>query len=101
MGRLIDTDSLKDRVSSDVLSEDEYNRFCAIIDAEPTAYDLDRVVERIESHMLKNVKTTHHIPFFGLETALIIVKEGRRDISEVATPATWQKKRTHKDEPPA
>lgn len=42
MGRLIDTDSLKDRASEYTLNEDEYRRFCEIIDAEPTAFDLDK-----------------------------------------------------------
>ena len=47
MGRLIDTDSLKDRASEYTLNEDEYRRFCEIIDAEPTAYDPDKVLERV------------------------------------------------------
>ena len=47
MGRLIDTDSLKDRASEYTLNEDEYRRFCEIIDAQPTAYDPDKVVERV------------------------------------------------------
>ena len=55
MGRLIDTDSLKDRASEYTLNEDEYRRFCEIIDAEPTAYDLEKVVEQLEE--LKESKT--------------------------------------------
>lgn len=35
--RLISDISLKDRASERCLSEDEYKRFCEIIDAEPTA----------------------------------------------------------------
>ena len=50
MGRLIDTDSLKDRASEYTLNEDEYRRFCEIIDAEPTAYDPDKVVEKLEEY---------------------------------------------------
>lgn len=48
MGRLIDTDNLKDRASEYTLNEDEYRRFCEIIDAEPTVFDLDKVVARLE-----------------------------------------------------
>lgn len=48
MGRLIDADSLKDRASEYTINKDEYRRFCEIIDAEPTAYDLDKVLERLE-----------------------------------------------------
>ena len=48
MGRLIDADSLKDRASEYTLNNDEYRRFCEIIDAQPTAYDLDKVVEQLE-----------------------------------------------------
>ena len=48
MGRLIDADSLKDRASEYTLNNDEYRRFCEIIDAEPTAYDQDNVVEQLE-----------------------------------------------------
>lgn len=48
MERLIDTQSLKDRVSEYTLNEDEYERFCRIISAEPTAYDPDKVAEQLE-----------------------------------------------------
>ncbi len=55
MGRLIDTDSLKDRASEYTLNEDEYRRFCESIDAEPTAFDLGKVVEQLKE--LKESKT--------------------------------------------
>ncbi len=48
MSRLIDDMSLKDRVSEYTLSPDEYERFCKIIDAEPTAYNVENVLE--ENH---------------------------------------------------
>lgn len=48
MERLINAESLKDRVSEYTLNKDEYCRFCEIIDAEPTAYDRDKVVEQLE-----------------------------------------------------
>lgn len=48
MSRLIDDMSLKDRVSEYTLSSDEYERFCRIIDAEPTAYNVDNVLNQLE-----------------------------------------------------
>lgn len=41
--RLISDEDLKDRASEYCLSEDEYRRFCKIIDAEPTACDMDNL----------------------------------------------------------
>lgn len=48
MSRLIDDMSLKDRVSEYTLSSDEYEWFCRIIDAEPTAYNVDNVLKQLE-----------------------------------------------------
>ena len=45
---LINRTSLKDRASEYCLTEDEYRRFCKIIDEEPTAYDVDKVVKQLE-----------------------------------------------------
>lgn len=87
-GRLIKADSLKDRASKYSLNEDEYRRFCKIIDAEPTAYDLDKVVEQLrdeeelsyadfeiyaEEHELSEDDDWHHR---GLGRAVEIVKRG-------------------------
>lgn len=52
MSDLISRLSLKDRASEYDLSEDEYKRFCKIIDAEPTAYSVDNVIKRLNT--LKN-----------------------------------------------
>ena len=41
--RLISDEDLKDRASEYCLSEDEYRRFCKIIDAEPTACNMDNL----------------------------------------------------------
>lgn len=48
MGRLIEANSLRDRASEYALSNDEYERFCKIIEAEPTAYDVDAVVKELK-----------------------------------------------------
>lgn len=45
---LINRTNLKDRASEYCLTEDEYRRFCKIIDEEPTAYDVDKVVKQLE-----------------------------------------------------
>lgn len=65
MRRLIDTDSMKDRTSEYTLNEDEYRRFCEIIDAEPTAFDLGKVVEQLKE--LKESKT--------IGTCKVMIKE--------------------------
>lgn len=45
---LISKKSLKDRASEYSLSDDEYKRFCEIIDSEPIAYDTDKVIAQLE-----------------------------------------------------
>ena len=52
MGRLIDANSLRDRASEYALSSDEYERFCKIIEGEPTAYDVDAVVKELEDSII-------------------------------------------------
>lgn len=53
MSDLISKKSLKDRASECALSEDEYKRFCEIIDAEPIAYSVEGV-----AHELSKLKHT-------------------------------------------
>lgn len=91
MERLIKADSLKDRASKYSLNEDEYRRFCKIIDAEPTACDLNKVVEQLkdeqelsyadfeiyaEEHGLSEDDDWH---YRGLGRAVEIVKRGGVD----------------------
>lgn len=54
MGRLIDADVLKNIIESEKNDNDEMCRICIestkeIIDTQPTAYDLDNVVEQLKS----------------------------------------------------
>ncbi len=54
MGRLIDADVLKNIIGSEKNDNDEMCRICIestkeIIDAQPTAYDPDKVVEQLKS----------------------------------------------------
>lgn len=50
--RLIEANSLRDRASEYALSNDEYERFCKIIEGEPTAYDVDAVVKELEDSIV-------------------------------------------------
>ena len=76
--RLIDVDSLKDGVSEYTLSKDEYERFCKIIDAEPTAYDVNKVVAELEKAKAINVDIGFGTVINTLrkDVVLEIVKQG-------------------------
>ena len=83
MSDLISRLSLKDRVSEYALSSDEYERFRKIIDAEPTAYDIDKVVEELEERQkeyLAGFGVHNNDEMYGvacgLGDAIEIVKQG-------------------------
>ena len=93
MKKLIDAQSLKDRISEYTKDKDEYERFCQIVDDEPAAFDVDRVVEQLKEerelsyadfaeYRNRVCLRLHAIydDFFhrGLERAIEIVKEGCR-----------------------
>lgn len=75
--RLIDADKLKIGLSEKTKTDSEASRFIDIIDRQPTAYDLNKVVEQ-----LKNSKTnfigmgTLQSAYFdkGIDKAIEIVK---------------------------
>lgn len=50
--RLIDADEFKRQVAGMAIAnnypEDKANKICGLIDRQPTAYDVDRVVEQLE-----------------------------------------------------
>lgn len=52
MGRLIDADAFKRRVAGMAISNNypanKANAWCELIDEQPTAYDVDKVVEQLE-----------------------------------------------------
>jgi len=81
MERLVDATSLKDRASEYTLNEDEYKRFCAIIDAEPTAYNVDAVVSELDkaSCDAQPVGWSAKKEIVELKTAIEIVKGGGAD----------------------
>ena len=76
MSDLISRLSLKDRASEYALSADEYKRLCKIIDTEPTAYDIDKVVEELELHSFELGTDTLPIHYVRLNKAIEIVKQG-------------------------
>lgn len=54
MGRLIDADALKSLIAGMAISnnypENKANALCELIDAQPTAYDPDKVVTQLEEY---------------------------------------------------
>ena len=82
--RLIDVDSLERRLRElGWFEPNEYDteiKLKCILDHEPTAYDVDKVVEQLESR--KSGLTTwaeDEAYKLGIEDAVKIVKEGRED----------------------
>ena len=88
MGRLIDADALKNIIESEKNDNDEMCRMCIesikeIIDAQPTAYDPDKVVQQLEdrkSLMLETLKISEadidRGRIYGMDKAIEIVKGG-------------------------
>lgn len=94
MGRSIDADSLKDRVSEYTLNEDEQRRFCEIIDAEPTVFDPIRDMQQyraIRTAVEKQNPKKPEIVRFGIdpEDAVAYCPTCRHSFGEV-NPALCQ-----------
>ena len=77
MSDLISRLSLKDRVSEYALSSDEYERFCKIIDAEPTAYDIDNVVVELNELDVKAIKRYKNGNFGDYEGTDYYIKKSK------------------------
>lgn len=65
--RLIDADTLKKILGTDTKIRET---FCKVIDAQPTAYDVEKVVAELEQH------TRTMMPVIPAEEAIEIVKRG-------------------------
>jgi hypothetical protein len=81
MGRLIDVDVLKKHYAW--WNNEEKEMFDAIVDAQPTAFDLERVVQELEEQIDSN-RGWEDEDFFagetnGFEVAIKIVKAGGID----------------------
>ncbi len=81
MGRLIDADKLKkDILSQSILGETMgkvLDRYIQVVDSQPTAFDLDKVVARLEAYSNEDeAERLGTIPVIELTDAIEIVKGG-------------------------
>lgn len=80
MGRLIDTDAFKRQVAGMAISNNypanKANALCELIDAQPTAYDPDKVVEQL-NNKFRVVRTDEDLEWNrAMDEAITIVKGG-------------------------
>ena len=79
MGRLIDADALKRQIAGMTIansySVNKANALCELIDAQPTAYDPDKVVEQLDEYITKIVGRKSAL----YQTVMQIVKGGGVD----------------------
>ena len=78
MGRLIDADLLaKDTRDIGYIYELIFEIFETVIEEQPTAFDVEKVVEELENHTEINVKDMWESGYnFGIKKAIEIVKGG-------------------------
>lgn len=59
MPRLIDADEFKKQIAGMAIANnyppDKANKMCELIDRQPTAYDVDKVVERLEDKAIEEL----------------------------------------------
>lgn len=86
--RLIDADKLKEAIEEEKDDNDYMCRLCLesikeIIDEQPTAYDVDKVVEQLEnrSTLARPVGWSKAYEIIMLKDAIEIVKEGGKKLS--------------------
>lgn len=83
--RLIDADALKSLIAGMAISNNypanKANALCELIDAQPTAYDPDKVVQQLEdrSTLSRPVGWTKSYEIITLKDAVEIVKGGGVD----------------------
>ena len=79
MGRLIDADAFKRQIAGMTIansySVNKANALCELIDAKPTAYDPDKVVEQLDEYITKIVGRKSAL----YQTVMQIVKGGGVD----------------------
>ena len=85
MGRLIDADKSKADLEKAISKNEDMDcldflRVASVIDAQPTAYDPDKVVEQLEDYSnVDEAERLGTIPVIELEDAFKIVKGGGVD----------------------
>ena len=78
MGRLIDADNLQ--FNGRNYNKSQMKAILDFIDAQPTAYDSDKVVEQLEAYSnADEAEQAGTIPVIELEDAIKIVKAGGAD----------------------
>lgn len=83
--RLIDVDALKEYCMRASKSDDDFRRvslatLASVIDAQPTAYDADKVVEKLEAYSnADEAERLGTMPVVELADAIKIVKGGGVD----------------------
>lgn len=83
--RLIDADTLKEYCMRASKSDDDFRRvslatLASVIDAQPTAYDPDKVVEQLEAYSnADEAERLGTMPVVELTDAITIVKGGGVD----------------------
>lgn len=83
--RLIDADALKEYCMRASKSDDDFRRvslatLASVIDAQPTAYDPDKVVEQLEAYSnADEAERLGTMPVVELADAIKIVKGGGAD----------------------
>lgn len=79
--RLIDADEFKKQIAGMAIvnnySADKANKLCELIDCQLTAYNVDKVVERLETNSMSAQADDE--PFIMLDDAVEIVKSGGID----------------------
>ena len=87
MGRLIDADKLleetrrdRDYAEKNGFMDMYYERQTLIdrIESQPTAYDVDKVVEQLEKHRL-NFESRGILPLVNMDYAVEVVRNGGKD----------------------
>lgn len=84
MGRLIDADALKSLIAGMAISNNYHankaNALCELIDAQPTAYDVDKVVRQLEAYSnADEAERLGTMPVVELVDTIKIVKGGGAD----------------------
>lgn len=87
MERLIDTNAFKKQVAGMAISNNypanKANALCELIDAQPTAYDVDKVVRQLEAYSnADEAERLGTMPVVELADAIKIVKGGGVDEME-------------------
>lgn len=81
--RIIDADKFKKQIAGMAIvngySAQKVNKMCELIDEQPTAYDVDKVVKRLEEASFYDTYVSEETKVVDLEKVIEIVKAGGID----------------------